>query len=96
MTSDLPRKLWEEWGGAFCVAVQPEGCKAKNIWDIAKQNRILALIIKVKPYLRVKAKQADIALKMLEILNVKTPDWKEELNRLGENMHKLNKRGTRE
>jgi len=93
MTAGLPHELWMEWGGLFYARSRGLLHKPCNVWEIRKQGELHVFFQKIKPYLRVKYFQVDLALRMLDILGEKSEGWKEELNRMAEEMHRLNKKG---
>lgn len=94
MTASLPDELCEEWGGCFYHRKAPKDTyKPSNNWYIYSQERIIAFLLKIKPYLRVKGKQADLALEACAIFQEKPENYKEKLKELTKKMHDLNKKG---
>lgn len=60
------------------------------MWRLNKRRLIRLFLLKIKPYLQLKQKQAELALKMCDIADRKDVGWKGELKRLATEISKLN------
>lgn len=86
--SKLPIVLAEEFGISTVRKVPKEpGCFA---WNITDQKELLKFLLSIEPYLRLKKNEANIALRMLELLIAKSEkNWKEETTKLSKRLSEI-------
>jgi hypothetical protein len=94
MTAGFPRALCEEWGGGiYSEDDKNPRHKIYEHWKIMEQDRVRVFLLKIKPYLRLKRRQADLALRIIDVCSEKGEGWKGERDHIREETHKLNKTG---
>ena len=79
MSSSILKDLWDVFGGyLYQFAPRRPQHQYNYLWVIADINLLYEIITKVRPYLRVKHKQAQL---ILEALRTKTPQKLEKLKK---------------
>lgn len=95
MASLLPLWMCQKWGGAL-FKNKPKKGKLLYKWNLMSRNELRILLEKIKPYLLLKQKQAEIALQMLDVLNKpflrikQTEEQRNQLKALRDEIHKFN------
>jgi len=88
--SMLPLVLWDKWGGYSNKYRQKEGKKIGYEWEINEREIVEQFLLAIEPYLIIKRPQANVGLKMINLLKNKPENYKEELKSLGEELSRLN------
>ena len=92
-SSILPLELARRYGETVYNKT-PKGSNSEihpYTWQISKQKSLKKFLLQIRPYVILKWKQVDIALKMLEVLEIKSEGWKKKLVKLGSDMGYANK-----
>jgi hypothetical protein len=91
MASLLPLRMCEKWGGTISKN-KPEKGKLLYRWDITPRNVLRVFLEKIKPYLVLKQKQAELALQMIDILGPLhskiNEEQRKQLKALNDEIHK--------
>jgi len=85
-SSKLPIFLAEKYGGT-CFYTKSDGSFS---WRVDRQEDLAACLKSIKPYVREKTGQVDVALKALKILKEKPRGWRDRLEALRQEMGRLN------
>lgn len=90
MATDLPVLLAMEWGGMFNALPYKTKGKGVFVWEINQRGLLRRFLLKIKPYLRLKQRQAELALKMCDLLDTKPLHLEEEIKKMAKMMSELN------
>ena len=94
MYSRIPVLMSELWGGTIIKRSKRrallKGGKYMYTWNLDRRELVRSFLIKIKPYLEEKQKQAELALKMCDILDEKSQGYKQKLEELRMEISKLN------
>ena len=88
MRTQIPVETAQKWGGALFK--RWEKGKWTYRWAVAQRASLRVILLKIKPYLQLKQKQAELALEMCDVADRKAQGWKEELKRLKAEINALN------
>jgi len=89
MRSEMPIVTAELWGGVLLKRLCKDG-NYKYTWSLNDRKLLRAFLSKIKPYLQLTQKQADLALQMCDILDAKPKGYRKLLERLRREMSRLN------
>jgi len=91
MCGVIPVLMAEMWGGVLFKRFNPRTGNYLYTWRIGRGRESLrSFLIKIKPYLKQKQKQAELALKMCDILDEKPEGYEKQLQELREEISRLN------
>lgn len=91
MSGLIPILMFKLWGGALFKGFNQRTKNYMYTWRVGRGRKDLrSFLIKIKPHLMQKQKQAELALEMLDILDEKPEGDKEQLEELRKEMKRLN------
>ena len=90
MSGKIPVDMVMLWGGRLFKHTKKTGKKYYYTWAVSKRELLRSFLIKIKPHLIQKQKQAELALKMCDILDEKPEGYKKRLEELRIEIRKLN------
>jgi len=94
MCSKIPVDTAELWGGTLIKRSERrallKGGKYMYTWVLDRRELIRSFLMKIKPHLKEKQKQAELALKMCDILDEKPEGYKKQLEELRTEISRLN------
>ena len=88
--SKLPVVMWKKWGGYIGKSYLKSGKRIEYEWEINERERVRTFLRAIEPYLIIKKPQAQIALKMIELLENKPEGYKHKLRSFAEELSRLN------
>lgn len=88
MRSRTPVDEAELWGGT--LSKRFEDGNYKYTWYLSRRKLVRAFLLKIKPYLKEKRKEAELALKMCDILDAKPEGYKKVMEELKAEISRLN------
>lgn len=96
MRSEIPVIYARKWGGYLykrltpCHIVDKKEVKLEYRWLLGPQRKLRFFLQKIKPYLINKQKQAEIALEMLDVIQLRKEGYRERLKQLKTELCELN------
>jgi len=90
MCGIIPIMMSGMWGGRLHKRYNLRTKNFKYTWILVRRKLLRSFLIKIKPHLIQKRKQAELALKMCDILDKKPEGYKKRLEELKMKISKLN------
>jgi len=90
MRSVIPLVYAKKWGGYIGKGRDRDTGRLAYYWETSKQELVRSILLKIKPYLMLKKRQAELALEMLDLLNCKPEGWQEKTLELRNKIRELN------